>query len=261
MGWFSRLQSPLIRRVSIATWQLFAGDLHLHEARKTHFDSMHDCFVRELKPGTRPIAGDPGVIVSPCDGVIMACGAIDRTKVLQAKGFTYTLPELLGDDALAKRYREGVFVTLRLKASMYHRFHAPESGDLREVRYIAGDTWNVNPIAIKRVERLYCRNARAVLELHLRGTPQRVALVPVAAILVAGIVVHGLDTLLGLRYAGPARLPFSRRYARGQEMGYFRQGSTIIVLAEGGFRLVPGLHRNQVVQMGQPLLAKPSRAG
>ncbi|MDN5869641.1 MAG: archaetidylserine decarboxylase [Nitrococcus sp.] len=257
MGWFSRLRNPLVRHVSIAVWELFAGDLRLHEARKARFASMHDCFIRELKPGARPVAVDPGVLISPCDGVIGAFGAVRGTEVFQTKGLPYTLAELLGDNALAARYRDGVFVTLRLKTNMYHRFHAPEAGNLREVRYLAGDTWNVNPIAVKCIERLYCRNARAVLELHLYGSPHRVALVPVGAILVASIVVHGLDMPLDLHYHGRARLPCPRHYERGGEMGYFQQGSTIIVLAGPGFALVPDLREGVVVRMGQPLLVKP----
>lgn len=257
MGWFSRRRHPLVRRVSIAVWQFFAGDLCLEEARKTRFESMHDCFIRQLGPGTRPIAADPEVLVSPCDGVVGAFGAVRGTEVFQAKGYPYTLAELLGDDALAARYRDGVFVTLRLRANMYHRFHAPEAGYLHEVRYIGGDTWNVNPIAVKCIERLYCRNERAVLELQLDGSPHLVALVPVAAVLVASIVVHGLGVPLDLRYRGPATLPCGRHYQRGEEMGYFQQGSTIIVLAGAGFAPAPELKEGRIVRVGRPLLVKP----
>ncbi len=251
------MRNPLVRYVSIAVWQIFAGDLRLHEARKTRFASMQDCFIRELKPGARPVASDPAVLVSPCDGVVGAFGPVRGTEVFQAKGFPYSLPELLGDDVLAERYRDGVFVTLRLKANMYHRFHAPDTGCLREVRYVSGDTWNVNPIALKCIERLYCRNERAVLELHLSSSPHCIALVPVAAILVATIMVHGLELPLDLHYRGPRILPCRRRYARGEEMGYFQQGSTIIVLASAGFVLVPNLQKGATVRMGQPLLLKP----
>src|SRR5690349_13588414 len=86
MGWFSRIEQPLIRRLSIATWRAFS-DLDLSEARKQTFSSMHDCFTRELKPGARPIDADPGVLTSPCDAIVGACGQLEGTSILQAKGF------------------------------------------------------------------------------------------------------------------------------------------------------------------------------
>ncbi len=88
-------------------------------------------------------------------------------EVLQAKGFPYTLPDLLGDDALAERYRDGTFITLRLRSNMYHRFHSPADAQLKQVVYISGDTWNVNPIALRRIEKLFCKNERAIVELDL----------------------------------------------------------------------------------------------
>ena len=115
---------------------------------------------------------------------------------------------------------------------MYHRFHAPHDGRIEHVTYLSGDTWNVNPIALKRVERLFCRNERAVIRLRLDAGGQPLALVPVAAILVASIRLHFLDVLLHLRYRGPAtRCPATRRVAKGQELGWFEHGSTIIVFA------------------------------
>jgi phosphatidylserine decarboxylase len=104
---------------------------------------------------------------------------------------------------------------------MYHRFHAPHDGTVEHVSYLSGDTWNVNPIALKRVERLFCRNERAVIRLRLaNGTP--LALVPVAAILVASIRLHFLNVLLHLRYGlGPTRCPAARR-AQGPGTGLVR---------------------------------------
>ena len=86
MGWFSEIEQPLVSDLSIGTWKLFAGDPQLHEARKTHFASLHDCFVRELKEGARPVDPTAGVVVSPCDGIVGACGRIDGTELIQAKG-------------------------------------------------------------------------------------------------------------------------------------------------------------------------------
>ena len=125
MGWFSRIEQPVVRDLSIALFGLFAGDLRLHETKHARFASLHDCFVRELKDGARPLDPDPDVLVSPCDGIVGAFGAIDGTELLQAKGSAYSLEELLGVRHAAERFRGGMYVTLRLTASMYHRFHAP----------------------------------------------------------------------------------------------------------------------------------------
>ena len=255
MGWFSRVRQPLVRRVSMVIWQAFAGDLRLDEARRDHFESMHDCFIRELRPGARPVDQRPGTLVSPCDGIVGAFGGMRGTEVIQAKGFPYSLEELLGDEELARRYADGQFLTLRLTASMYHRFHAPGDCRLRRIHHIAGDTWNVNPIALKRVERLFCRNERAVLELDLADRPDcRILVVPVAAILVASLRLHALEKPLGLNYAGPARIPCDVGYQRGQEMGYFEQGSTILLFTGPGFRFEAGVATGAHWRMGEAIM-------
>ena len=168
MGWFSKLEQPLIRDLSIACWRLFS-DLDLSEAQKSRFKSLHDCFIRELKPGLRPVDPDPAVVVSPSDGIIGAHGAIQDTELFQIKGAGYSLLELLGDPALVEAHRNGRFITLRLTSGMYHRFHAPQDGRIGQVTLIHGDTWNVNPIALKRIERLFCKNERAVISTRLAG--------------------------------------------------------------------------------------------
>ena len=257
IGRFSRIRHPLVRRPSIAVWQLFAGDLRLDEALQSRFASMQDCFIRELKPGARPIDANPEVMVSPCDGIVGAHGAISGTRVFQAKGFPYALEDLLGDAETAERYRDGVFVTLRLKANMYHRFHAPDGCRLNAITYISGDTWNVNPIALARVERLYCRNERAAFSLDLACSARPVMLVAVAAILVASIRIRGFDATLGLTYRGPNRLHCAQAFERGQEMGYFQQGSTIVVIAPAGFALADTIQPGHTMRMGQSLLTKP----
>ena len=254
MGWFSKIRNPVVRDLSIGTWRLFT-ELDLGEAKKTRFDSMHDCFTRELKEGARTIDADPSVLASPCDAIVGACGAVDGVDVFQAKGFPYSAAELFGDARAVEPYRDGSFVTLRLTSSMYHRFHAPHDCTVHEVRYLSGDTWNVNPIALKRVERLFCRNERAVLQARLAsGHP--IALVPVAAILVASMRLHCLDVLLHLRYRGPERMPVKASYCKGQEMGWFEHGSTIIVFVPKGFALAEGIGSGRRIRMGEALLRR-----
>jgi phosphatidylserine decarboxylase len=253
MGWFSQIEQPIVRDLSIATWKLFAGDLDLSEARKTRFASLHDCFIRELKPGARPIDGRPEVLISPCDGVVTACGTVRGTELVQAKGFTYTLEDLLGDPRLVEKYRDGCYATLRLRSTMYHRFHAPSDGDVSDVMYVSGDTWNVNPVALRRIERLYCKNERAVLTLELQRSTESVTLVPVAAILVASIHLNFLDVVLNLRYRGPNRIACRASFRKGDEMGHFRHGSTIIAFGTRGLELCECVREGHLIRMGEPL--------
>ena len=130
-----------------------------------------------------------------------------------------------------ERHRDGIYVTLRLTSSMYHRFHAPHDCRVERVTYISGDTWNVNPIALQRVEKLFCKNERAVIETRLAATGDLLTLVPVAAILVASIRLHCLDVPLNLGHRGPNVIPCTAAYRKGDEMGWFEHGSTIVVLA------------------------------
>ena len=256
LGWFSQIENPFVARASIAVWRLFA-DLDLGDAKQQNFNSLHACFTRELKPGARRVDTDPGVLTSPCDGIVGACGTIAGTELLQAKGFPYALRDLLYDPALVEAYRDGLYVTLRLTSSMYHRFHAPHDGTVEHVTYISGDTWNVNPIALRRVEELFCKNERVVIRTRLSGSGHLVTLVPVAAILVASIRLHFLDVTMNMNYRGPTEIDCDAGFRKGDELGWFEHGSTIIVFAPRGFRLCRDIREGTVLQMGRALMHLP----
>jgi len=256
LGWFSKIETPVVARASIALWRLFA-DLDLSDAKQQTFRSLQACFTRELKPGARPIDGDPLILTSPCDAIVGACGTVDGTSVLQAKGFPYALRDLLVDPALIEAYRDGTYATLRLTSSMYHRFHAPHDGTVEHVTYISGDTWNVNPIALRRVADLFCKNERAVIRTRLAGTGHLVTLVPVAAILVASIRLHFLDVVMNMNYRGAAEVDCDAAFRRGDELGWFEHGSTIIVFAPPGFCLCDNIVEGTPVRMGRALMRLP----
>lgn len=253
MGWYSQIRNPWLARASIAVWRLFT-DLDLSDARQQRFDSLHACFTRELREGARPLDLDPQVLVSPSDGIVGACGRVQDGQLFQAKGLSYRIEELFGPGQDVSPFRDGVWVTLRLTSSMYHRFHAPADGRIEHVRYISGDTWNVNPVALKRVERLFCRNERAVLRARLSRGDHPIALVPVAAILVASIRLHVIDVLLHLRWRGPNDMPCQASITKGQELGWFQHGSTILVFAPPGFDLAEGVATGARIRMGQALM-------
>ena len=256
IGWFSQIEQPLVRDLSIGVWRFFSG-LDLGEARTTEFRSMHDCFIRQLKPGARPIDLDPAVMVSPCDAIVGACGTIAGTEVLQIKGFPYRLEDLLGNPELVNAHRNGRYVTLRLTSDMYHRFHAPHDCRVEQVTYISGDTWNVNPIALKRLEKLFCKNERALLRTRLTASGHMVTLVPVAAILVASIRLHFLDVMLNLKHRGPNVIACDAPFRKGEEMGWFQHGSTIIVFAPDRFTLCDGVQEGAMIRVGERLMRLP----
>jgi phosphatidylserine decarboxylase len=254
MGWFSKIEHPLVRDLSIACWRLFS-DLDLSEARKTSFRSLHDCFTRELRPGLRPPDPDPSIVVSPCDAIIGAFGAIADTELFQVKGARYSLLDLLGDPALVDAHRNGRFITLRLTSSMYHRFHAAHDCRIEQVTFISGDTWNVNPIALKRIEKLFCKNERAVIRTRLESG-ETLTLVPVAAILVASIRLHFLDIVLNAATRGPAVFPCDVSVRKGDELGWFEHGSTIIVLAPDHFEFCDNVIEGAKIRAGEALMRK-----
>jgi phosphatidylserine decarboxylase len=140
---------------------------------------------------------------------------------------------------------------------MYHRFHAPYDGVMRKVVYMSGDTWNVNPIALKRVEKLFCKNERALIAMNIGAQGHPVALVPVAAILVASIRLHAINTLFCANYQGETTIFCEHSFDKGQELGWFEHGSTIIIFAPKGFSLSSGIETGAVLRMGQPLMQLP----
>jgi len=257
MGWFSRIENPLIARSSIALWKLFS-DVDLKDAAETQFPSMHACFIRTLKPGARPVVEDAELIASPSDAIVGAHGKIDGDVVQQIKGAPYSLSDLLGSSEASQAYDGGFYVTLRLTAGMYHHFHAPHDLTVDQVTYISGDCWNVNPAALKRVERLFCKNERAAIRCKLDdGTP--VMLIAVAAVLVASIRLSFLDTAKSLRVDGPRAIPVVAKLRKGEEMGYFEHGSTIVMLLPKGFAFADGIETGARIRAGQALLVRVSQ--
>lgn len=257
MGKVSRIEQPLVRDASLALWRLFC-DVDLSDAQKTRFASLHDAFIRELRPGARTVAADQNVLTSPSDAILGAHGTVENGRLFQIKGFPYRLADLLQDETLARAHEGGCYATLRLTAGMYHRFHAPHAVTVESVRHLWGDTWNVNPIALKRVEALFCRNERAVIRLRLTESGHPLTLVPVAAILVAGLRLGFLPEGLDLRASEGRTITCGARLEKGEEMGWFEHGSTILVLTPPGFGFAQGPYEGRRLRMGEPLMLLPN---
>jgi len=256
MGWFASIESPSLTKFSIAIWKLFA-DLDLSEAKRGEFRTLRDCFIRELRDGLRPIDKRAEVWTSPCDAIVGAFGQVQAQTLFQTKGMAYRLEDLLGDSELAMQLEGANYVTLRLLSSMYHRFHAPADAVLREVVYHSGDVWNVNPVALAKVPSLFCRNERAVLRFDAGNSAVPLVLVPVAAVLVASMRIHAIDQQLNLNYRGPHRFERAEPCKKGEELGWFEHGSTIILFAPGNCSFITTMEVGSRVQMGQALICHP----
>lgn len=263
MGRVSRWEHPWFVLPALRAWNALA-DLKLHEAQKSEFVSIRDCFTRALKPGMRPIHPDAD-FVSPCDGILGATGVIQDGTLLQIKGMPYRLDELLLNTEEASQLEAYRYVTIRITASMYHRLHSPADLELCSIRWITGDSWNVNPIALKRVQKLYCRNHRAVINTQTRAG-ERCVIVPVAAVLVGALRLHALGRVTGPvvdQHTAPFCLHANDfksdtqddfKVHKGQELGWFEHGSTVVMLLPAHYQLAEGLQEGSTLRMGQKLL-------
>jgi len=257
IGYLSQIRNRTFTRLGIALWKIFTP-LDLSEAEQSEFESLHDCFTRRLKPGSRPIDSDVSSFVSPSDGIVGAMGRVEKNTLLQAKGMSYELSDLLGSATLAQAYEGGTYITIRLTSAMYHRFHAPRALSIHGVNYISGDVWNVNPAALQRIPRLFCKNERAVIECSDETTQAKFLMIPVAAVLVASLRLHFIDVLLHLNYKGPKRIDCEHKAAKGEELGWFQHGSTIILLLPKSVETLPFLQTGSQLKMGMAIATLPT---
>ena len=217
----------IIKRYGVNMSESLQQDIH-------SFNSFNEFFTRELNPQMRPLARGDAIIVSPADGVISQAGTIIDGQIFQAKGKSFSAVDLLGgDNKRASTFNGGLFTTIYLSPKDYHRLHMPLTGRLIEMVHIPGKLFSVNTITTENVSGLFARNERvvAIFETELG----KMALVLVGAIFVSSIetVWHGVvtpptsKTIRSWQYADNAPL-----LEKGQEMGRFNMGSTIIVLFE-----------------------------
>ncbi|MEB7884380.1 archaetidylserine decarboxylase [Serratia fonticola] len=222
------------------------------------YATFNEFFVRPLRDGARPIVAEPRVLALPADGAISQLGAIRDDQIFQAKGHNYTLEALLaGNYLLAEPFRNGLFATTYLAPSDYHRVHMPCDGVLREMIYVPGDLFSVNPLTAANVPNLFARNERVICVFDT-------AFGPMVQILVGATIVGSIETV----WAGtvtPPREGIIRRWTypaegmegaiqlvKGEEMGRFKLGSTVINLfTPGSVQFAPHLNNGTVTRMGQ----------
>jgi phosphatidylserine decarboxylase len=264
----SHSRKPWIKRPLI---QWFAGKygVDLREAAEgdlAAYDSFNDFFTRALKPGVRPAAGDGNVVVSPVDGRLTEHGTLREGRLIQAKGLSYALAELVGEGPVdAQRFENGAYATIYLAPHDYHRVHMPLAGRLTAVRYVPGRRFSVNEATSCGIRNLFCRNERVVcwFETDAPGPgapagPGPSARTSMALVLVGALNVSSISLAdRGEIPSGPARYtlePEPRHYAKGAEIGRFNLGSTVIVLFPAGeVEWAPGLEPGRKVRVGEAI--------
>lgn len=220
------------------------------------FATFNDFFVRELQAGARPVDADPQAIVSPVDGTVSQAGRLRNDTILQAKGIDYSLDDLLATNLdEAREFADGSFATIYLAPYNYHRVHAPLDGTLLSATYVPGDLFSVNAATAAHIRGLFARNERLVLHFHTDQGPAAVILV--GALNVGSITTpwtgevrprqRGVAEVINLP-DGPVRL------RKGELLGWFNMGSTVIVLMpQDAGSWSEKLRAGSTLRMGEPI--------
>ena len=255
--WLMRIRFRPVKNFLIAVVGGIAG-VDWSEARRQEYadyQTFNDFFTRELVDGARVVDPDPQAFVSPCDGRISQCGRITNDRILQAKGHHYTIRSLLANDPLSAEFLNGYFHTIYLSPRDYHRVHMPMDGELQRMIHVPGRLFSVSPGTVRQVPELFARNERVV---SLFQTPHG----PMAQVLVGAMLVSSMDTV----WSGTVTPPRGRRIqvgdwsrrdirlARGEEMGRFNMGSTVVLLLPpGAVSSIEEFEPGDPVQMGARL--------
>lgn len=219
------------------------------------YPTFNQFFTRALKPGARVADADPRSLVMPADGRISQLGRIDAGRIFQAKGQSFTAAELLGSDADAKPFNEGLFATVYLSPKDYHRVHMPWTGTLRETVHVPGRLFSVGPAAVNKVPGLFARNERLVCHFDT-------SFGPMVSVMVGALLVSGVETVWSGEEIPHYGDRITRKDYRGRgivldrfaEMARFNYGSTVIVLLPPGVAdFAAHLDAEHAVQLGQAL--------
>ncbi|RKR77660.1 archaetidylserine decarboxylase [Marinobacter nauticus] len=241
----------------VIKWFIGRYGVNMSEAAEpdfTAYPTFNAFFTRALKPGARTIDPAPETLTSPVDGAISQIGQISTDRVFQAKGQSFSLTELLGgDDERAEPFREGEFATIYLSPKDYHRIHMPMAGTLKEMVYVPGKLFSVNPVTAENVPNLFARNERVACLFDTEAGPM--AMVLVGAMIVgsvettwAGVVAPNSGKVTQWQYRGDD----APQFEKGQEMGRFRLGSTVVlVMPKGAVKWQPNQVAEKTVQLGE----------
>ncbi|MGK2234224.1 MAG: phosphatidylserine decarboxylase [Colwellia sp.] len=235
VGKFAAAEAGWLTTKAISSF-IKAYDINMAEAKlknATDFKTFNDFFTRELEDGARTFIADENTVCYPVDGAISQQGPIEQGQLIQAKGFNYSLETLLGGDkATAAPFQDGEFSCIYLAPKDYHRIHMPIAGTLREMIYVPGDLFSVNPLTANNVPNLFARNERVVAIFDTEHGAM--AMVLVGATIVASIETVWAGTITPpagkdvFRWHYPADGVGAITLEKGAEMGRFKLGSTVV---------------------------------
>ena len=246
----SWLAQPLIRNFS----RLYGVNVEESARPLDEFESFDQFFTRALKPGSRDFPSDPSTMASPCDGTLSQLGNIEQGQIVQAKGHDFSTAELIGDADMAEAFKGGRFATIYLAPYDYHRVHMPFTGMLSHEIRIPGKLFSVSDSASRIIPGLYARNERMVALFDTEFGP--LAVVMVAAMLVAGIETAWApdDPLRPGRKVQIKPIESKPKLERGDELGRFHWGSTVVLLTGQDFaRWRTELQPGQRMRLGQAI--------
>jgi phosphatidylserine decarboxylase len=255
VGWSARRRLPRALRGPLyrAFARVVGADLTEAERPVEDYPSLGAFFARRLGDGLRPLPDDPRALISPCDGRLAARGAIEAGTLLQVKGLTYSLAELLGDGERAARYEGGHYATIYLSPRDYHRVHTPLAAALTGYDYLPGALFPVMPYFAERVEGLLCRNERVVLHLEAGGRHAEVVMVAAVGVGNMALARPAVESRQFRAAAAPRRERFAGiPLALGDELGTFELGSTVVVVFEPGHVALEPLPLGAAVRLGMP---------
>ena len=251
----SEVPQWLLRAVIDRYVALYNVDLSEMKDPIESFKTFDEFFGRELKPGARPIHPEADTVVSPVDGTVLNVGRVSEGRIDQIKGRSYALSELLGSIEDSTPYSEGHYVTIYLSPRDYHRIHSPVDGKITRYRYIPGRLFPVNSLGVDNIDRLFAVNER--LTTHITGKLGDFALVKVGATNVGMISVtyHPIRTNTGLRTAYDEKLRRKKPVQRGEQVGRFHLGSTVVLISSRP-NVLPLSHitPETPVRLGEPLM-------
>jgi phosphatidylserine decarboxylase len=261
----TRIRSPGVKNVLISRFvRGFRPDMtEAAQPDPLAFASFNEFFTRSLRGDARPVDANPATLVSPVDGTVSQIGTLDGSRILQAKGHDYTVDSLLARPEWVDRFRGGAFATLYLAPYNYHRIHMPLAGTLRAAWFVPGKLFSVNTATAAAVPELFARNERVVCVFehsgHAPAESQLFAMILVGALFVGSIstVWHGDVTPCSPRRATLLPVDGSRSalaLQKGDEMGRFNMGSTVILLLSPGMaQWLPSFGSGTVVRFGEAL--------
>ena len=238
--------------IRIFSWKY---GVNLKEASKqvSEYRNFNEFFTRKLLPDARTLDPDTEAVLSPVDGILGESGFINNGVLIQAKGLEYRLADLLKDPERTKFYDGGVFITIYLAPYNYHRIHSMVTGEVREFCYIPGDLWTVSPLGVHHVPGLFARNERLIT--YFKTEKGECALVKIGATVVGRIRVVYHDITSNRPSAAFQKIvltsPF--RVERGDEVGLFELGSTVICLFPPGQIELNELKIEQEILLGQAI--------